>query len=132
MSLKTLAQDLNLRPGGPNNVIGGTDQPLPASVFGKEKEMREKERESPAMRTKFVRGYSYVELGKKLRMLRPPEGKRGGDWFSLGELNERLMKLREMEEKEEKLVGVRISDLRQSLVTMQLSNEEKNKKQMCE
>ncbi|XP_058226675.1 small ribosomal subunit protein uS15m [Rhododendron vialii] len=132
MSLKTLAQDLNLRPGGPNNVIGGTDQRLPASVFGKEKEMREKERESPAMRTKFVRGYSYEELGKKLRMLRPPEGKRGGDWFSLGELNERLMKLREVEEKEEKFVGFSFSDLRQSLMTMQLSSEEKNKKQMSQ
>ncbi|KAE9467709.1 hypothetical protein C3L33_00380, partial [Rhododendron williamsianum] len=132
MSLKTLTQDLNLRPGGPNNVIGGTDQRLPASVFGKEKEMREKEqeRELPAMRTKFVRGYSYEELGKKLRMLRPPEGKRGGDWFSLGELNERLMKLREVEEKEEKFVGFRLTDLRQSLVTLQLSNEEKNKKQI--
>ncbi|KAI8544228.1 hypothetical protein RHMOL_Rhmol08G0279600 [Rhododendron molle] len=44
------------------------------------------------------RGYSYEVLGKKLRMLRPPEGKRGGDWFSLGELNERLMKLKKVEE----------------------------------
>ncbi|KAF7135306.1 hypothetical protein RHSIM_Rhsim08G0208400 [Rhododendron simsii] len=132
MSLKTLAHDLNLRPGGPNNVIGGTDQQLPASVFGKEKEMREKERESPAMRTKFVRGYSYEELGKKLRMLRPPEGKRGGDWFSLGELNERLMKLREVEEKEEKVVGFHFSDLRKSLVKLQLSSEEKNKKQISQ
>ncbi|KAI8544233.1 hypothetical protein RHMOL_Rhmol08G0280000 [Rhododendron molle] len=128
MSLKTLTQDLNLRPDGPNNVIGGTDQRLPASVFGKE--MREKERESPAMRRKFVRGYSYEELGKKLRMLRPPEGKRGEDWFSLGELNERLMKLREVEEKEEKFTGVSFSDLRQSLVKLQLSSEENNKKQM--
>lgn len=94
--------------------------------------MREKrEPVSPALKTEFVKMYSYGELGQKLKMLRPAaatEGKK--DWFSLGELNERLMKLREMEEKETdlRIGGVSFKDLRDSLVTLRKSSDESSKK----
>ncbi|KAA8541964.1 hypothetical protein F0562_023116 [Nyssa sinensis] len=131
LSLSKYQQTLKLRPADPNGknstfVIGGTDK-LPASVFGKE--MREKkEAKSAAMKTEFVKMYSYGELGEKLRMLRP-EGK-GGNWFSLGELNERLMKLREFEEKEtnSRIGGVAFKDLRESLLTLKMSENDKAKR----
>ncbi|KAL2504466.1 S15/NS1 [Abeliophyllum distichum] len=80
----------------PQMMIGGSDS-LPASIFGKEK--RESgDKAGTAMRTEFVKMYNYNELGEKLKMLRPEKKK--GTWFSLQELNERLMKLREIEKKE--------------------------------
>lgn len=67
-----------------------------------------------ASRLEFVRTYGYEELGEKLRRLRP-EGKKGEDWFSLGELNERLVKLREVEEKESSIAGFSFRDLKMKL-----------------
>ncbi|XP_075670256.1 uncharacterized protein LOC142640028 [Castanea sativa] len=73
------------------------------------------------MKTDFVKMYSYGELGEKLRKLRPSveEGKKEGEtlWFSLSELNQRLMKLREMEEKdtESRIGRISFKDLRESL-----------------
>ncbi|TQD95499.1 hypothetical protein C1H46_018911 [Malus baccata] len=80
------------------------------------------------MKTDFVKMYSYAELGEKLRKLRP-DGK-GQNWFSLRELNERLMKLREMEEKETQAAigNVTFQDLRESLLKLQRSDQEKAKK----
>ncbi|KAL6996674.1 hypothetical protein U1Q18_006803 [Sarracenia purpurea var. burkii] len=131
MSLSKFKESFKLRPVDPNArdstvVIGGTGK-LPASVFAKE--MKEKDTESPAMKTEFVKMYSYEELGQKLRNLRP-EAKRD-NWFSLGELNERLVKLREMEEKEteSRFGGVTFKDLRESLIRMRISDDEKTKKQ---
>ncbi|KAH1113547.1 hypothetical protein J1N35_006925 [Gossypium stocksii] len=49
------------------------------------------------MKREFIRMYGYEELGQRLKELRPPE-KEGG--FSLQELNERLLKLRAIEDKE--------------------------------
>jgi hypothetical protein len=48
-------------------------------------------------------------------------------WFTLKELNERLRKLREMEEKEteSRIGGVSFRDLRESLVKLKASNDEK-------
>ncbi|KAK4269443.1 hypothetical protein QN277_022600 [Acacia crassicarpa] len=46
----------------------------------------------------FLKTYKHEELGEKLKKLRPPA--KGGDGFSLRELNDRLVKLREMDEKE--------------------------------
>ncbi|KAG1326624.1 pleckstrin domain-containing family O member 2 [Cocos nucifera] len=106
---------------GPS-LIGGRET-LPESIFGKE--LREKkgegDGESKALKTEFVKMYSYDELGEKLRKLRPEEATKGDkDWFSLSELNERLAKLRELEEKEteSRMGGVSFRDLRESLVRL--------------
>ena len=50
--------------------------------------------------------------------------------FSLSELNDRLMKLREMEEKETELsiAGLPYKDLRETLVMMTMSENEKAKR----
>ena len=84
----------------------------------------------------FVKMYSHGELGEKLRKLRPSveEVKKEGEtlWFSLSELNERLMKLREMEEKDTELRlrigGISFKDLRESLDWMRQLELEKAKK----
>nr|POE94956.1 hypothetical protein CFP56_59733 [Quercus suber] len=87
-----------------------------------------------AMKTDFVKIYSYGELGEKLRKLRPSveEGKKEEEtlWFSLSELNERLMKLREMEEKdtESRIGRISFKDLRESLDWMRQLELEKAKK----
>ena len=108
------------------SVIGGTGE-LPASIFAKE--MREKKGSlGAATTTEFVKMYSYGELGEKLRVLRT-EGE-GREGFSLGELNERLMRLRELEEKESvsAFKGVAFQDLREGLMRLKQSDEEKAKK----
>ncbi|KAK2644683.1 hypothetical protein Ddye_019878 [Dipteronia dyeriana] len=116
-----------------SRVIGGT-QELPVSVFGREMKEGRKggEKERAGMKTEFVKMYSYVELGEKLRQLRPPKGtkKSGGGGFSLEELNERLMRLREMEEKdtESRIGGVPFRELRESLQRLKMSGDEKQKK----
>ncbi|XP_030971298.1 uncharacterized protein LOC115991620 [Quercus lobata] len=134
MSLSAFKNSLKLKPAPDSApVFGGTDS-LPVSVFGKERERKEGERETMAMKTEFVKMYSYGELGEKLRKLRPSVqgGKKEGDslGFSLSELNERLMKLREMEEKEteSRIGGVSFKDLRESLVWLRLTETEKAKK----
>ncbi|KAF5466825.1 hypothetical protein F2P56_016716 [Juglans regia] len=130
MSLSEFKNNLKLKPStDPVSVIGGTGT-LPVSVFGKERERKDTEGEKMAMKTEFVKMYSYGELGEKLSKLRPDGNEEGKAWFSLGELNERLMKLREMEDKEteSRIVGVSYKDLRESLVRMRISDDEKAKK----
>ncbi|XP_052182744.1 uncharacterized protein LOC127795237 isoform X2 [Diospyros lotus] len=130
MSLSRFKEGLKLRPEAgdsmqPRLVIGGASDKLPASVSGKSEEGG---KESPAMKTEFVKMYSYVELGEKLRTLRPEA--KGGSLFSLGELNDRLIKLREMEEKEaeSRIGGVSFKDLRDSLIKLRMSDDENAKK----
>lgn len=81
---------------------------LPVSVFGEELEERRRrkgdETEEEEMKSEFLKRYDTEELGERLREYRP-EGKREEGWFSLRELNQRLVKLREVEE--EKAVGTR-------------------------
>ncbi|TKY48512.1 hypothetical protein E2542_SST25931 [Spatholobus suberectus] len=89
LNVKANAQTSPLRPRP--SLIGGTG-PLPESVFGKEM------RKGGSATTAFLKTYGVEDLGKKLRMLRP-EGK-GKDWFSIGELSERLVRLRKMEEEQ--------------------------------
>ncbi|CAJ1951363.1 unnamed protein product [Sphenostylis stenocarpa] len=103
ISLKSIKENLRIIPGGQNSVRpsrpGLTDgtSALPDSIFGKE--MR---KEGSAMTAVFSAGflktYSMDELGKKLRMLRP-EGQ-GKGWFSVRELSERLVRLRQMEKEQ--------------------------------
>ncbi|KAJ7962788.1 30S ribosomal protein S15, chloroplastic [Quillaja saponaria] len=80
------------------------------------------------MNTELVRMYGHKELGEKLKKLRPES--KAGDWFSLRELNERLMKLRDLEEKEEESTTAAFStrDLREGLKTIKLSASEKENK----
>ncbi|KAI6689848.1 hypothetical protein NL676_026676 [Syzygium grande] len=121
---------------GPGFVAIGGGENLPLSVFGKE--MRErKEGEGKGidgrLNTELLRTYSYADLGGKLKMLRSEsvaKGRDGKGWFSLEELNERLVKLREMEEKESesRIGGVSFRDLRFSLTQMNVSEDEKRKK----
>ncbi|XP_022948487.1 uncharacterized protein LOC111452150 [Cucurbita moschata] len=129
MSLSAFKNSLKLKPTDPasTSVFGGSER-LPASVFGKEM-MDRKQGENEGMKTEFVKMYSHGELGTKLRALRPEKAKEK-NWFSLTELNERLMKLRTMEEKEteSKIGGISFQDLRESLVKMKMSDDEKAKK----
>lgn len=130
-SLKAFGESLRLQPGG-----GGAAPPpssLPSSVFGRE--MREKvggDSQPTAAKTEFMKLYSYEELGDKLRKLRPDvqHEEKKGMGFSLSELNERLQKLREIEEKEteSKIGGISFKDLRESLVQLRMTTESSNKK----
>ncbi|KAJ8561163.1 hypothetical protein K7X08_027353 [Anisodus acutangulus] len=122
--------------GGLGMVIGGSENGnLPPSIFRREM-MRDKEGgDKERMRAEFVRMYSHGELGEKLKMLRPvikKEDKKG--WFSLQELKDRLMKLRETEEKESKsmISGVVFQELKESLVKLSQHNDEKDKKTMIQ
>lgn len=109
------------------HVIGGSDN-LPQSVFGKEMSDKEEGRDKDEMRTEFWKSYSYEELGQKLRMFRP-ETKDEKNWFTFAELNERLKKLREYEEKEGgmKIGGIPYRDLRETLVKLKASDDDKRK-----
>lgn len=95
---------------------------LPESVFGKE--LREKfgvEEEAETGKlasTEFLKIYTHEELGQKLKSLRPEDSQEGkNDWFSLEELNVRLSKLRELEQKEkdQKVHGLSLAALTDSL-----------------
>lgn len=132
MSLSTFKNTLKLKPtdstsspspsSSPRMVFGGTDPSPVSSLFG---EKKDKVRSNEM--TEFVKMYSYGELGKKLKMLRPEA--KGDDWFSLGELNDRLRKLRDMEEKEaeSKNGSLLWYDLKDSLAKMQFCQDEKDK-----
>ena len=125
LSLSAFKDSLKLKPSDP--VMGGTER-LPVSVFGKE--MKEKkDGKNVGLKTEFVKMYSYDELGNKLRNLRPDKEK-GKNWFSLTELNDRLVKLRTMEEKEteSRIGGISFQDLRASLMQMKISDDEREKK----
>ncbi|CAN4101601.1 unnamed protein product [Withania somnifera] len=105
---------------------------FPASIF--EKEMRGKEGsgsggDKEGMKTEFVRAYSYGDLGEKLKMLRPMIKKEEKGWFSLNELKDRLVKVRESDEKDSKLMvgGVVMDELRHCLVNLKHDNEKSNK-----
>lgn len=92
-SLKTISKE-----NFGSNVFEGAEA-LPMSVFGKEIDGRKgREGETEEMMTDFLTFYNEEELGEKLRLLRP-EGNKEEGWFSLQELNQRLVKLRQVEEK---------------------------------
>lgn len=66
----------------------------------------------------YLKMYREDELGEKLRMLRP-EGKKEEGWFSFEELNERLVKLRQVEKKEVKNQRWNFSVLRNVIGTLE-------------
>ncbi|KAL5716834.1 hypothetical protein ACHQM5_009951 [Ranunculus cassubicifolius] len=85
---------------------------------------------SGGVKNELVKIYKYEELGEKLRRLRPANAKPGQSWFSLSELNERLIKLREMEEREsnKNIRGLKFGDLRESIQKLKVSDEEAEQK----
>ncbi|CAL9241320.1 unnamed protein product [Arabidopsis halleri] len=94
----TMKTNLKFNENLRSNVIGG--EGLPYSVFEKELEQGQKnENETEEMKSEFIKSYDPIELGEKLRLYRP-EGKKEQGWFSLHELNQRLVKLRAMEEEQ--------------------------------
>ncbi|CAA7026061.1 unnamed protein product [Microthlaspi erraticum] len=87
-----------------------------------------REGETEKMVTEFLKFYSEEELGEKLKMLRP-EGNKGEGWFSLQELNQRLVKLRQVEEKEALNRRGNFAALTNVIATMKedgVKNEEQN------
>lgn len=72
----------------------------------------------------FLKIYREDELGEKLKMLRP-EGKKEEGWFSLEELNQRLVQLRQVDEKDVKNQRVNFSVLRNVIGTFE-DEEAKN------
>ncbi|XP_031491647.1 uncharacterized protein LOC116258586 [Nymphaea colorata] len=109
------------QPLGTKMRIRRVPETLPPSIFGKE--LGEKAAASESRRTEFVKMYTYGQLGEKLRMLRPEVKLKGRSGFSLVELNDRLRRLREMEEKEtqSRTDAVSYADLRDSLLQLRTS-----------
>ncbi|KAI3463445.1 hypothetical protein Pfo_020108 [Paulownia fortunei] len=134
-SLARFRESLKLKPDPNANldstmIIGGSDS-FPPTLFGKETRGKGDDNVGSigVIRSEFVRMYDHLDLGKKLKMLRPE--KRKGKWFSLQELNERLAKLREIEEKEsEAKLGVPVKDLRESLMKWNIPKDEKARQGM--
>ncbi|XP_073296823.1 uncharacterized protein [Primulina huaijiensis] len=126
MSLARLKDNFKLQASGsvadsPTITVGSGR--LPSSIFG-----TGKENDGNDTGMELVKLYDYSELGMKLGLLRPE--KRKGKWFSLQELNERLVKLRKIEEEEKELMvqGVTFKDLRECLLKARLSVDEKARK----
>ncbi|RZC57758.1 hypothetical protein C5167_005069 [Papaver somniferum] len=111
-----------------NAALGGGSE-LPSDIFGG-KEIKEKsEAEMEAMKTEFLNPYSHEELGRKLRQLRPDETTKKE--FTVHGLNERLKKLRVMEEQVvDKVGGLPLKSLKESLLKLKLDSDEKSRMQM--
>lgn len=127
MSLSRFKETLKLKPGDmsgrhPTKLIGGGDN-LPLSVFGKEMEEGNRASANADTGEGFVKIYSHMDLGEKLKSLRPDKK---GDWFSLQELNDRLMKLRQIDK--ENVADPRqglYGTLRSSLINIDKGNKQK-------
>ncbi|RZC48653.1 hypothetical protein C5167_017079 [Papaver somniferum] len=110
-----------------NAALGGGSE-LPSDIFGG-KEIKEKsEAEMEAMKTEFLNPYSHEELGRKLRQLRPDETTKKD--FTVHGLNERLKKLRVMEEQVvDKVGGLPLKSLKESLLKLKLDSDDKSRMQ---
>lgn len=104
---------------------------MPAEVFGPEIRAKEDgDGSAKEMRWEFVKMYSAKELGEKLRSLRPEKKGDNKDWFSLEELNQRLVKLREMEERQrgsKQHFGIDFEELKKGLVQMDATKKSQSK-----
>ncbi|XP_015168754.1 uncharacterized protein [Solanum tuberosum] len=137
LSLSRYTESFKLRPDMGKDVkrsgmvIGGSGN-LPASFYRKEM-MRDKEGDKEGMKMELTRNYRHGELGEKLKMLRPIKKEEKG-WFSLHELNDRLMKVREADEIESKtmVAGVVYKDLKESLYLISQNGDSKPKKTMIQ
>ncbi|CAA7019994.1 unnamed protein product [Microthlaspi erraticum] len=114
-----------IQPKRNDNVrFGGTEE-LPSSIFGEELGDREKTEEE--MKSMLIRSYDTEELGEILRSYRPQGNKKEG-WFSLEELNQRLVKLREAEEEAAKRTSKsdQFRDLRNAIELSKNKESRKN------
>ncbi|KAM7526029.1 hypothetical protein LguiA_015931 [Lonicera macranthoides] len=140
MSLARVRESFNLRPLDPNQkespmVTGGGRENLPLPVFRKEMmSNNNKSVEAPSTGLLFMKNYSKEKLGSKLRRLRPEaaKGDNNNNWFSLRELNDRLMKLNEIEMKESESINIGggvYGFLRDSLQVLQISSDQDKAKE---
>ncbi|KAM7269272.1 hypothetical protein ACFE04_024769 [Oxalis oulophora] len=111
---KTLREKPDIQRGGiGSNVIGGTKEvPLPISIFQKQNMKNNKKegggggaKDTDETNVDMFRLYSPSELGQKLAQLRNEDSMKkweigDGEWSWLEELNERLVKLRKMEDEQ--------------------------------
>ncbi|MCL7044392.1 hypothetical protein MKW94_011169 [Papaver nudicaule] len=113
-----------------NKSTNGGGSELPRDIFGI-KEMKEKSQaEIEATKTEFLNPYSHEDLGRKLRLLRPDDETTKKE-FTLHELNERLKKLRVMDEQVvDKVGGLPLKSLKESLIKLKLDSDDKTKMQM--
>ncbi|KAK9677327.1 hypothetical protein RND81_11G136500 [Saponaria officinalis] len=112
-----------------SRVIGGSIGSLPIATFGKE--MKEKVGDDNESKFDLIRMYSHAELGKKLKELRPKTPTLGKkEWFSLSELQQRLGKLKEIEEKDSsaQVGGVPYGEFRSIFKTMVFEKDKKQQK----
>ncbi|KAJ4890029.1 hypothetical protein Rs2_29777 [Raphanus sativus] len=112
--------------GAPNSFEALYKQKVAAnsSDHRKGREMDDEGRSREGETEEFLKIYREDELGEKLKMLRP-EGKKEEGWFSLEELNQRLVKLRQVDEKDVKNQRVNFSVLRNVIGTFE-DEEAKN------
>uniref|UniRef100_A0A7N0ZZ94 Small ribosomal subunit protein uS15c n=1 Tax=Kalanchoe fedtschenkoi TaxID=63787 RepID=A0A7N0ZZ94_KALFE len=134
MSLSALRNSLSSRNEGPATVVGSGFN-FASALFSKEVKEKEDGEKSVEKKAELMRSYSHVELGEKLKGFRPERKVAGENWFSLSELNERLVKLRELEEKqsmERTAMGKQrsLDDLRDSLLKLKNVNEEISQEKM--
>ncbi|XP_051119697.1 uncharacterized protein LOC127243629 [Andrographis paniculata] len=112
LSFTNFKEHLKMKPDANANTGLGPLANFPSTFFSKEGSVG------------WGPAYGYKDLGEKLKSLRPE--KRKGKWFSLQELNDRLAKLREIENKKsEEGLGVAVKDIRDSLKKMSKSKDEK-------
>ncbi|XP_071732784.1 uncharacterized protein [Rutidosis leptorrhynchoides] len=105
--------NLNLRPTSENAVPGSNmkNNNKRSSVSSNE------------TKPDFMRSYGYLDLGSKLKKLKPVTK---NNEFSLSELNDRLKKVREMDDKEmQNTSGLKFSHLRESLAKLQTEEIQK-------
>lgn len=134
LSLTQFQKTLRLKPetDSASSAMEGKEG-LPISIFPKAaRDKKDSATKDTASKTDFVRPYGFHDLGDMLRSLRPMGPVE--EWFSLEELNNRLVKLREMEERENesKMKGISFSDLRDSLLRLQKTDNEKDAKSSSE
>ncbi|KAI3968886.1 hypothetical protein MKX01_029036 [Papaver californicum] len=109
-----------------SNVALGGGSELPSDIFGGKETKEKSEAEMEAMKTEFLNPYTHEELGQKLRQLRPDETTKKE--FTIHGLNERLKKLRAMEEQVvDKVGGLPLKSLKESLLKLKLDSDDKSK-----
>lgn len=93
-------------------------------IFNREKEAGERKAEGSGKEDNdsgmaLMRHYSPEELGKRLGELRPANvAKDGKEWFSLEELQGRILKLAKLEEQEDQAFGGQMRELRKSIKSL--------------
>ncbi|MED6208218.1 hypothetical protein PIB30_042952 [Stylosanthes scabra] len=125
MSLEAYREMLRSKPLDSSAAAAAGASSSPESVFRRDLKQNDSAK-AMAVRSKLIRVYSYVELGEKLKKLRP-EGMRK-EWFSIEELNERLKRMKEKEVKEAESNingGVVLNHVRECLVRINETEDEK-------